>query len=148
MVQNFLQEHFIPVKTQCFFDKPTEVMEKFGIKWTPTLLVHDRYGKEHHRIVGYVPVDDLMAHLDFGRGKILFDTGHFKKAIEVFTGLIECHPAAGVAPEAVFYRGVAGYKMAHDASALRKIYDTLLQKYPQSEWTRRSEPYGSLRSEK
>ncbi|MBZ0155905.1 MAG: thioredoxin fold domain-containing protein [Alphaproteobacteria bacterium] len=146
MVQNFLQEHFIPVKSQCFFDKPTELMEKFGIKWTPTLIIHDRYGKEHHRIVGYVPVEDLMAHLDFGRGKIFFNADNLKKAIEIFNGVIECHPDTGIAPEAVYYRGVAEYKMTHDAIALRKIYDTLLQKYPQGEWTRRSQPYASIPS--
>lgn len=143
-VQNFIQNNFIPLKTQCFFDKPVELMEQFNIKWTPTLIIHDKHGKEHHRILGYVPIDDLLAHLGLGRAKVWFDTEHFNDAIQALNSVIEMYPAAGAAPEAVFYLGVAEYKKYHDASGLRRAYDTLTAKYPQSEWARRSEPYAAL----
>lgn len=143
-VQKFLEDHFIPLKSQCFFDKPTELMEQFMVKWTPTLIIHDKFGREHHRMVGYVPVDDLMVHLDFGRAKVFFDTDHFSNAIEIFNSIIKLHPDAGVAPEAIFYLGVAGYKKNHDASALRQAYDTLQVKYPKSEWARRTQPYSVI----
>jgi thioredoxin-related protein len=143
-VQKFLEEHFIPLKSQCFFDKPTELMEQFIVKWTPTLIIHDKFGKEHHRMVGYVPVDDLMVHLDFGRAKVFFDTDHFSNAVQIFNSIVELHPRADVAPEVIFYLGVAGYKKNHDASALRKAYDALQAKYPQSEWARRAAPYSVI----
>src|SRR5271157_5248486 len=143
-VVKFIQDNFIPLKTQCFFDKPVELMAQFNIQWTPTLIIHDKTGKEHHRIVGYVPIDDLLAHLEFGRAKVFFDTGHFNDAIKAFTSVIEQHPDAGATPEAIFYLGVAGYKKYHDASALRRAYDTLTEKYPGSEWARRAEPYSAL----
>ncbi len=143
-VQDFIQNNFIPLKTQCFFDKPVELMEQFNIKWTPTLIIHDKHGKEHHRMLGYVPIDDLLAHLELGRAKVLFDTEHFNEAIHALNSVIELHPDAGAAPEAVFYLGVAEYKKYHDASSLRRAYDTLTTKYPKSEWAGRSEPYAAI----
>lgn len=144
LFQKFLQDNFVALKTQCFFDKPVELMEQFNIKWTPTLIIHDKAGREHHRMVGYVPVNDLLAHLEFGRAKVFFDTDHFSTAIETFNNMIGMYPQAAITPEAIFYLGVAEYKKYHDASALRRAYDTLKAKYPGSEWSRRAEPYSAI----
>ncbi len=143
-VQKFLEDNFIPVKTQCFFDKPIELMEQFNIKWTPTLLIHDKGGMEHHRVLGYLPVDDLLAHLELGRAKVFFDTNHFSNAIQSLNSIIDLYPHAGATPEAIFYMGVAEYKKNHDAAALRRAYENLKAKYPGSEWARRSEPYSAI----
>ena len=143
-VQKFLEDNFISLKTQCFFDKPVELMEQFIITWTPTLLIHDKAGREHHRIVGYVPVDDLLAHLELGMAKVFFDTNHFSNAIQSLNSIIDLYPHAGATPEAVFYLGVAEYKKHHDGSGLRRAYDTLQAKYPGSEWARRAEPYSAI----
>ncbi|MBI5419330.1 MAG: tetratricopeptide repeat protein [Deltaproteobacteria bacterium] len=143
-IQKFLHEHFIPLRSQCFWDKPTELMQRFGVKWTPTFLVHDSAGKEHHRFVGYVPVDDLFAQLGLGIGKIHYDADRTAEAIAQFRTVVERHPNAGATPEAVFLMGVAGYKHDHDPKALRRAYDTLAEKYPQSEWTRRADPYSAI----
>ncbi|MBF0557266.1 MAG: thioredoxin fold domain-containing protein [Nitrospirae bacterium] len=143
-IQMYLQENFIAVKTQCFFDKPVELMEQFNIKWTPTLIIHDKTGREHHRMVGYVPINDLFAHLEFGRAKVFFDTEHFSNAVEIFNKIIEIYPQAPVTPEAIFYLGVAEYKRYHDPAGLRRAYDTLKAKYSGSEWSRRAEPYSAI----
>lgn len=143
-VQRFLEERFIPVRSECFWDDPTPLMEKFGIKWTPTFIVHDPEGKEHHRFVGYVPVDDLFAHLGLGLGKIFYDTDRLEEAIRQFQIVIDRHPGAGPTPEAVFLKGVAEYKHTHDAKALRRTYDALTAGYPQTEWARRAGPYSAI----
>ena len=143
-VQKFLQEKFIPLRSECFWDKPTGPMQRFGIKWTPTFLVLDPEGKEHHRFMGYHPSDDLIANLGLGIGKIYFDTDRMAEAIMQFKTVVDRHPNAGAAPEAIFHLGVAGYKHTHDAGELRKVYDTLKANYPQSEWTRRAEPYSAI----
>src|SRR4030067_1999659 len=83
-VQRFVHERFIPVRSECFWDNPTPLMQKYGIKWTPTFLVHDPEGNEHHRFVGYVPADDLFAQLGLGIGKIFYDTDRMGAAIRPF----------------------------------------------------------------
>ena len=143
-VHRFLEERFIPVRSECFWDNPTPLMEKYAIKWTPTFLVHDPGGNEHHRFVGYVTVDDLFAQLGLGVGKIFYDTDRLEEAVRQFQTVIERHPGAGATPEAVFLRGVAEYKHTNDAKALRRAYDALTAHYPQSEWARRAAPYSAI----
>ena len=143
-VQNYIEEEFIPLKSQCFWDKRTELMKSFDINWTPTLLIHDSEGKEHYRIVGFVPIDDLLAHLKFSKGMVLFNNSKFADAIRYFKAEIEEHHDAGVTPGAVYFLGVAEYRKTHDAKALRRAYDTLTLKYPLSEWSRRAQPYSQI----
>lgn len=143
-VQRYIEAEFIPLKSQCFWDKQTELMKEFLIKWTPTFLIHDSHGNEHYRFMGYAPVDDFLAHLGLGQGKVFFDRDRYAEAITQFKAVIEEHPNAGVTPEAVFLLGVAEYRKTHDAKALRRIYDTLTAKYLQSEWARRARPYAGI----
>ena len=143
-VHAFILDQFIPVRSECFWDKPTPLMQRFGIKWTPTFIVHDSEGAEHHRFVGYVPADDLFAQLGLGLGKISYDADRLDEAIARFRTVIARHPAGGATPEAIFLAGVAEYKRGHDAKALRQVWETLSASYPQSEWTRRAEPYSAI----
>ena len=143
-VQKFIIENFVPLKSQCFWDKPTELMQKFEIRWTPTLIVHDPEGKEHHRMVGYLPVDDLIAQLLLAKGKIYFDTDRLPEAIAQFQTVVDQYPNSGAAPEAVFLLGVAGFKRTDDPKFLRQIYDRLAARYSQSEWARKAEAYSEI----
>lgn len=143
-VQKYLQSEFIPVKSQCFWDTRTEMMKLFDVTWTPTLLVLDSSGKEHHRTVGYVPSNDLLAQLKLGIGKSYFDRFRFAEAGEAFGSVIEQHPGAGAVPEAIFFHGVAGYWKTHDPKALRQAYDMLIARHPASEWARRAAPYEQI----
>lgn len=143
-VQKYLQEEFVPVKSQCYWDRRTDAMKQFDISWTPTLIVLDPTGREHHRMVGFVPIDDFLAHLKLGKGKIFFDRFRFADAIKEFAAVIEEHPQAGTVPEAIFFHGVAEYWNTHDPKGLRRAYDTLAARFPQSEWARRAGPYGQI----
>jgi hypothetical protein len=143
-VQRFLEEQFVPIRSQCFWDKPTGPMQRYGVTWTPTFLVLDADGKEHHRFVGYVPPDDLFANLGLGKGKLLFDSGRLPDAIAQFRTVIDRHPDAGATPEAAFLLGAAGYRHTQDPKELRRAYETLKAKYPQSEWARRADPYSAI----
>lgn len=143
-VQKYIQEEFIPLKSQCYWENRTDLMKQFDVAWTPTLLVLDPTGREHHRSVGFVPTNDLLAHLKLGKGMSFFNRFRFNEASELFSAVIEQHPDAGVVPEAVFFQGVAGYWKSHDPKALRQAYDTLTAKFPSSEWARRAVPYGQI----
>ncbi len=143
-VQKFIQDEFIPLKSQCFWENRTDLMKQFDVAWTPTLLVLDPNGREHHRITGFVPTNDLLAHLKLGKGMKFFHHFRFGEASEWFNAVIEQHPDAGVAPEALFFQGVAGYWKSHDPKYLRRAYDTLTAKHPASEWARRAVPYGQI----
>ncbi len=143
-VQKFIEEEYIPLKSQCFWKERTELMKRFDIAWTPTFLIQDAIGKVHRKLVGYIPVDDFLAQMKFGKGSVFFEKERHEDAVKWFQKVIDEHAKSGVAPEAVFFRGVAEYKKTHEAAALRRAYDALSERYPQSEWARRAEPYSKI----
>ncbi len=143
-IQKFIEEEYVPLKSQCFWKERTELMKQFDIAWTPTFLFQDSAGKVHRKLVGYIPVDDLLAQLKFGKGILLFEKERNAEAVKWFRRAVDEHGISGVAPEAVFFLGVSEYKMTHEAGALRRVYDTLSERYPQSEWARRTVPYSKI----
>ncbi|MDA8157297.1 MAG: thioredoxin fold domain-containing protein [Actinomycetota bacterium] len=146
-VQNFIINEFVPLKMEVSFTRPYELMERYMVRWTPTLLVEDAEGKVQHQMVGFVPPDDLLAHLKLGKGMFYFNSGKLEEAAGWFRRVFEEHPKSGPAPEAVFYLGVAGYRLTHKPSHLRTAYDTLLAGYPESEWSRRAVAYSAIPKE-
>lgn len=143
-VQRFMEEEFVPLKSQCFWKERTELMKRFNIAWTPTFLFQDQAGKVHRKLVGYMPPDDFLAQLKFGKGMILFEQERHAEALKWFQRAAGEHPNSGVAPEAVFFSGVAQYKQTHDAGHLRAIYDILTERHPGSEWARKAQAYSGI----
>jgi outer membrane protein assembly factor BamD (BamD/ComL family) len=54
------------------------------------------------------------------------------------------YPKSDSAPEAVYLRGVCGYKSTHAPKPLKEAYERLQAQYPSSEWTKRAYPYRLL----
>ena len=143
-VQTFIEEEYVPLKSQCFWKERTELMKQFDIAWTPTFLIQDSGGRVHRKLVGYIPADDFLAQLKFSKGIVFFEKERHEEAAKWFRKVIEEYPNAGVTPETIYFLCVAEYKKTHEASALRRAYDTLLEKYPQSEWARRAQAYSAI----
>jgi hypothetical protein len=134
----FFNQNVIPLRLP-HDHKP--LAEQFQIKWTPALVTLDAEGKEHHRTVGFLAPDELIPSLLLGKAKIDFDHEDFAKALVTLEDLLKDYPKSAAAPEAIFLRGVCGYKSTHSPKALKEIYERLLKDYPDSEWTKRASPY-------
>jgi len=119
-------------------------MRHHGVKWTPTLLVLDASGREHHRSVGYLAPEEFIAQMDLGRAKLDFARDALAPAIDEFAGVLESCPECAAAPEARYYLGVSRYKQTHDLRELKRIWEVLSRDFPQSEWTRKAEPYSQI----
>lgn len=140
-VSAFLEQRTVPLRA-AHNDKP--LTDKYGIKWTPTILILDGGGAEHHRIVGFLPPEEFIASLLLGSAKTSFDLGDYKGASMLADEILEKHPASPSAPEAVFLRGVCQYKMTRKPASLKEAYERLNSSYPESEWTKRAYPYRLL----
>jgi thioredoxin family protein/tetratricopeptide repeat protein len=125
----------VPVKIHV--KKHPETFERFGVQWTPVLLVLDANGKEQHRWEGYLPPGEFLAQLELGVAKARFGAGRWDEAAELFDRLAREHPNTDLAPLAVYYAGVSRYK-AGDASALPATAQALRQRFPGSTWTTKS----------
>jgi len=127
---------FIPVKIHAKEQK--ELFDKFNVHWTPTQLILDSDGVERHRIEGFLPVEDFLAQLSLGLGKLHFQKGNYDQSERTLRDVVESHPSAACAAEARYWAGAVAYKKTHDAKNLGEAYKELQQSYPDSEWTKKA----------
>ncbi|MGB9629037.1 MAG: hypothetical protein ACPL6D_10275 [Thermodesulfobacteriota bacterium] len=140
-VIDFIQKNLIPLRI-AFNAQP--LASQFGLKWTPTLILLDPQGKEHQRTVGFLSPEELIPSLLLGIAKSHFDQERFGEALSVLEKIVSDHPKSGSAPEAIYLRGVCGYKHTHNPKPLKEAYEYLQTHYPSSEWTQRAYPYRLL----
>jgi hypothetical protein len=141
-VIQFIGENLVPIRLEA----TDPVMgPRFGIRWTPSLLILDAAGVEHYRTLGFYPPEDLIPSLLLGIGKARFNQPDRPAARELWDRLVSSYPTNSLAPEAVYLQGVAGYIETHDVSHLIGIYDRLAADYPDSPWLTRADPYRLLK---
>jgi thioredoxin-related protein len=140
-VAGFIEDRLIPVQ---LLYNAEPYASKYNIKWTPSILVLDESGKEHHRIVGFLPPEDFVPHLLLGIAKSSFDKDELDKASSDIDTVVLTYPGSTAAPEATYLRGVIEYKKTHQAEALKRALEELKREYPSSEWAKRAAPYGLL----
>lgn len=136
-----LAARYVPLRIK--FDTQPYTTD-FNIKWTPTLITLGPDGKEHHRTVGFLGVDELVASLLLGEAKFHFDNDRFEPALKCLEQVISQHGASECAAEALFLTGVCQYKNTHDPKPLKAAYERLAATFPNSEWTKRAYPYRLL----
>ncbi len=135
---SFIDLNFLPVQVEV---SNQSLMEKYGVSWTPTILVLDADGKEHYRTVGYIPPEEFIPLFMVGKARWALDTGQLAEARAILEEMLGRCPHPRAAAEAIYFLGVAQYKMTHDPKPLRTAYEELKAKFPESEWFRRAEPY-------
>lgn len=108
------------------------------------LAVLDWSGKEHQRTVGLLPPEELIPSVLLGIAKIHFDLDQFGDTMAILDKILSDHAGSGAAPEAVFLKGVCGYKSTHNPTHLKEAYEKLKAAYPTSEWTKCVLPYRLL----
>jgi len=111
---------------------------RFAHFWHPDLLVLDHHLIELRRIIGYLPAAELVPQLELGRALGLIYRRDYQEAVRVLDQIITMHPRAAVAPEALYWRGVAGYRVGGEAELVR-TWGRIAQEYPASDWRLRAD---------
>jgi hypothetical protein len=140
-IKTFIQENLIAVKLP-YDGQP--LAGQFKVTWTPTFIILDQDGQEHHRGVGFEPPEEFIPFLLLGMAKINFDKEDYPKAIALLEQITGTYPQSAVAAESVYLLGVSRFKTTHQTQYLKQVYETLKAKYPNSEWVKRAEPYSLL----
>ena len=139
-VARFVTENFIParihVRDQA--DDYRRFGERYGVQWTPTILVLDHDGIERHRIEGFLPTDDFRAQLLLGLAQMAFKRGEWEPAERRFREIVEQFPDGDAGPEAQYWAGVARYKASGDAQALGDTARAFAQRYQSSPWAKKA----------
>jgi len=137
-----VERNFIPL--QIDFNKNKALVKRYGIKWTPTIVILDSDGDEHHRFVGFLSPEDFIGQIMLGRGKAEFNLDNFEQAIQSFQEILVRYPKTDAAPEAQYLLGVSRYKASHDPKQLKLGLEVLQRDYPNSEWTKKAQVYALL----
>ncbi|MEW6347527.1 MAG: thioredoxin family protein [Thermodesulfobacteriota bacterium] len=93
----FVSEFMIAVRANV---STSRLAVDFGVRQTPTVVVTDGQGKEHHQAVGFQPPEELLPALLFGIGKALMAVRRFSLARPKFDGILAGYPTSRLAPEA------------------------------------------------
>ena len=93
---------------------------------------------ECHRIEGFLPVDDLLAQLELGLGKVSFKEEKYAEAEKRFRTVAQNYPSTEAAPEAAYWAGVSAYKASNDPKRLTETQQVLQSKFPSSQWARKA----------
>lgn len=139
-VAQFIGDHFVPVRIHVREHAADwkRLGERFGVEWTPTILIVAPTGEERHRIEGFLPVDDFLAQVALGLAKAAFSSGQFADAEQRFRRVVEEYPSTESAPEALYWAGVARYKATSDAAALGDTARAFKERYQDTSWAKKS----------
>ena len=141
-VAKFIDRMFAPAMFEVSEPKSQELMRKYSFEWTPTFVVTDTSGNEVYRWVGYLPPGDFCAELLFAEGRAAFKNKDWDRAVRCYGSLVEKFPDSEVAPEAMYYTGVAWYEKTRDATYLEDTHKRMAAKYPDNGWTKKASVWG------
>ena len=113
-------------------------MERFNVQWTPTIVLLGADGKEHHRIEGYLDVEDFLAQLTLGLGHVAFAAKEWDRAGKWYDEVLDRFPSTDAAAEAQYWRGVTRYKSTNDPAALGATAAAFKEKYSDSTWAKKA----------
>ncbi len=130
----------IPVKIH--IKEQPAVFERFGVGWTPTLVLFDPEGAEVYRFEGFLPADDFLAQLELGAAKGAFAHKDFAGAERQFRGVVDRHPKTTAAAEALYWAGVSRYKATGEAAALQETAEQFKRRYGDSDWAKKASVWG------
>jgi len=135
-VAHFINGHFIPARLRV--KENQQLVKDYLVSWTPNVVIADDEGKVHYRIEGYLPPEELVAHLSLGIGKFWLHRQQFALAGERFDEVARRHAGTEAGAEALYWLGVSRYLLGHDSAQLRSSWQELAEEYPDSEWNKRS----------
>ena len=139
-VAQLVQDNFVPLRVHVReqSDEFKRLGARYGVQWTPTILVLDPTGEERHRIEGFLPADDLIPQLLLGLGHAAFAQGKFDEAERRFREVLDAHAQSDGAAEALYWAGVARYKATENPAALADTARAFAQQYRDTPWAKKA----------
>jgi hypothetical protein len=110
---------------------------RFGIRWTPTVIVLAPDGTEVRREEGFLPADELLGWLENSLGFLAANKKDWKTAEQWF-GQAAKDGNTEAAPEGLYWEGVAQYSASHDHTVLPELDRKIRERYPDTVWAKRS----------
>jgi len=111
---------------------------RFAHFWHPDVLVLDHHLRELRRVIGYLPAAELVPQIELGRALGHLYRREHELAVQVLDHIVTSYPRSAVAPEALYWMGVGGYRIGGEAELVR-IWGRIALEYPRSDWRLRAD---------
>jgi len=135
-VARFVTDNFVPVRVHV--KEQPAMFDRFGARWTPTILVLDSEGNERHRIEGFLPEKDFLGQLALALGHVAFAEQRWTDAERWLAEALERNPDGEAAPEALYWKGVSRYKATGDPKELNETAKAFANRYVGSSWAKKA----------
>jgi TolA-binding protein len=130
-----MDRHFVPVRLESA--KHGELARRLNVRWLPGLVVADADGRPAHVSIGFLPPDDVLVEMTFGRAINAMAAKRYDEAHALFQD-VAGDPARERAPEALFWWGISRYRQLKDFStAVREPWGRIAEGWPRSQWARK-----------
>ena len=135
-VAHEVSDKFVACKVESA--KNPELAKRLAVRWLPWLAVIDSTDERPASItVGFLPPEDLLVELTFGRAITAMAQKRYDDAHALFREVAE-NPTAERAPEAYYWWGVSKYRQTKDVQAsLLALWPNILERWPKSQWARK-----------
>ena len=134
-VTALIDQHFVPVRIH--IKEQPRMWHRFGINWTPTVMVLSPEGDEVRRTEGFLPADELLGQLRLALGRLAVKKKDWAAAERWFAEAAEAS-GTDAGPEGQYWAGVARYSATHDAKELAKINRRFGERYQNTSWAKRA----------
>ena len=136
VVGTIVHDHFLPVQLKV--GDRLEVEDRYQAHWTPTILILDEQGREHHRSVGYLGPEEFAPMLLLGLGKYRCNRHEWDECEDALQRLLNEYPDSFYAPEGWYWRGVLAYKGRGEHDGLSRYWRQTEQRFPNTEWAQKA----------
>jgi hypothetical protein len=132
-VADYLREHFVTARINTE-DRP-DLCRRFDIFWSPTLVTLHHLGHRLRDEIGYLPPRSILAELILTRGLYALRSARAAEASALFRQVVGDFADMPAAAEALYWHGVAAYRVSKNKDDLWTVWRELVAAYPTSVWT-------------
>jgi len=143
-VVQMLNENFICLRVNERSTSPeaVEVLRAYRLLWTPGFVFLDHHGNELRRFVGYLPPAYFLAELNFVLGMAEMLHARNAESFVHFRAAADHDPKAPVAPEALYWAGIAAFRRdGRKIDVIKRHWEEIRARYPESTWWTRAEVF-------
>jgi hypothetical protein len=143
-VRKFLAEHLVAVmldiSTQA---RDAATLTRPGVVlWTPLLIFCDPRGRVLRQSRGYLDPVHFVAEGRLALAMVALFNRRLDAATSSLRDLIESESTPReLRAEALYWSGVAAYRIARDKAVMVPIYEELVRRHPDSPWALKAWPY-------
>ena len=138
-MRSFIAEHFLPVRLMLNRAADQAHFRAQRVIWTPTLVMLDYRGVGHYQSPGYLPPALFLQMLRVGLARTQIAWARYDQAAAHLAAVADDR-ASPLAPEALYWQGIAWYLQARRRASMMRAWSRLLAEHPASIWAARVPP--------